>query len=187
MIQSIFRHFLRGLLLVVPVSATLFIIFETIRWVDGLLQIKIPGVGLLVVLISTTIIGLLADSIFLKPLFDMFSGLIRKIPVVNFIYTSLNDVVGAVAGEKKKFNRPVLVPFDNDSTLLKPGFVTKDDLSESNLEKYIAVYLPHSYNFSGNLFFIEKSKVIPIEGSNSEIMKFTVSAGLTGRFGKTKS
>ncbi|MDH5609416.1 MAG: hypothetical protein OEY56_08050, partial [Cyclobacteriaceae bacterium] len=70
--------------------------------------------------------------------------------------------------------------------LLKPGFVTQDDLSDSNLEEYIAVYLPHSYNFSGNLFFVKKSKIIPLTGSNSEIMKYIVSAGITGKIKKNR-
>ncbi len=185
-IQRIIQYFLRGLLLVVPASATIYIIFITISWVDGLLPISIPGVGLVSVFIITVLIGMLADSILAQPIFRLIEGVIKKVPVVNFIYTSFNDVIGAVAGKKKKFNHPVLVPFDDNNHLLKPGFVTHDDLSESNLEKYIAVYMPHSYNFSGNIFFIDKSKIMTLEGSNSEIMKYIVSAGVTGNIGIKK-
>ncbi len=181
--QKAISHFLRGLLLIVPVSATIFIIFQTISWVDGLLNIQIPGLGFVVVVLSTTFLGFLANTIFAKPLFDLLAGLLRRIPVVNFIYSSLNDVVEAVAGDKKRFTQPVLVPFDGHDTLLKPGFVTKEDLSGNNMSEYIAVYLPHSYNFSGNVFLVKKSSIIRLEGSSSEVMKFTVSGGVTGKMG----
>jgi len=180
----LFKYFLRGLILVVPVSATIYLIFLAIKWVDGLLPIAIPGVGLLIVLAATILIGFLADSIIGKPLFNFINIVVRKIPIVNFIYTSLNDVISAVAGQKKRFNTPVLVPFTNDSSLLKPGFVTREDLSDENLSEYVAVYLPHSYNFSGNIFFVKKSEIVPLEGNNSEIMKYIVSAGLTGSLKK---
>ncbi|MDH5610069.1 MAG: DUF502 domain-containing protein, partial [Cyclobacteriaceae bacterium] len=161
-LRLLVNHFLKGLLLVVPLSATTYVIYVTIRWVDGLIPINIPGVGLVTVVVATTLLGMIANSFVARHVFGFVEGLLKKIPVVNFIYSSFHDVIGAVAGEKKKFNRPVLVPFDDKGILLKPGFVTQDDLSDSNLEEYIAVYLPHSYNFSGNLFFVEKSKIIPL-------------------------
>jgi uncharacterized membrane protein len=46
--------------------------------------------------------------------------------------------------------------------------------------------MPHSYNFSGNVFWVKKDQIIPIEGSNSEIMKYIVSAGLSGKVGKVE-
>lgn len=183
-LQRIFRYFLRGLLLVVPVSATVYIIVITIQWVDGLIPIKIPGLGLVTVFFATALIGMLANTIIIKPLFDFLSNIMKKIPLVNFIYTSLNDVIDAVAGDKKKFNHPVLVKFDKEGTLLKPGFVTQSDFSDQDLGPYISVYMPHSYNFSGNLFLVDKSRIIKLEGSNSQIMKYIVSAGLTGDIGK---
>lgn len=181
-LQKFLNYFLKGLLLVVPVSATVYIIFVTIQWVDGLIPINIPGLGLVIVIVATTIIGMLANTIIAKPLFDLLQGVMKRIPLVNFIYSSLNDVVSAVAGDKKKFNQPVLVPFDETGTLLKPGFVTQEDLSENNLLEYISVYLPHSYNFSGNLFLVKKDKLIPLQGNNSDIMKYIVSAGVSGKF-----
>lgn len=184
--QKLLNYFLKGLLLVVPVSATIYIIFVTIQWVDGLIPIKIPGLGLIIVIVATTFIGMLANTIVAKPIFDLLQGVIKKIPLVNFIYSSLNDVISAVAGDKKKFNQPVLVPFDESGSLMKPGFVTHEDLSENNLSEYISVYLPHSYNFSGNLFLVKKDKLIPLEGANSDIMKYIVSAGVSGFFKRKK-
>lgn len=183
-LNKLFQFFLRGLLLVVPVAATIYIIFITIQWVDGLVPLQIPGVGFLIVISGITGFGFLANTIIAKPVLAVINATIKRVPVVSFIYSSLNDVIGAVAGEKKRFNQPVLVPFDQEGVLLKPGFVSKEDLSAEGFEEYIAVYLPHSYNFSGNVFFVKKEKLIPVKGSNAEIMKFIVSAGVSGDIGK---
>ena len=186
-VNKLFNYFLRGLLLVVPVAATIYIIFVTISWVDGLIPIKIPGLGLLIVIAGITFIGLVANSIIAQPIISVINSMIKRVPLVNFIYSSLNDVIGAVAGEKKKFNQPVLVPFDQEGVLLKPGFVTQSDLTKSDLGEYVAVYMPHSYNFSGNVFFVKSSRLIKVDGSNAEIMKYIVSAGVSGDIGKKSS
>ncbi|MFT4735941.1 MAG: putative membrane protein [Cyclobacteriaceae bacterium] len=186
-VNVFFRYLLKGLLLVVPVAATVYIIFVTIQWVDRLLPIAIPGIGLVVVIASITLIGVAADTIVAKPFTAFINRVIKKVPVVSFIYSSLNDVVGAVAGDKKKFNQPVLVPFDENANLMKPGFVTQQDFEDAVLTEYVAVYMPHSYNFSGNMFLVKREKLVRLEGSNSEMMKYIVSAGLTGKLAKSKS
>jgi uncharacterized membrane protein len=105
-----------------------------------------------------------------------------KTPGVKFIYSSVKDMLEAFVGDKKKFTEPVLVEMSNNG-ILKMGFVTKKDLSEleaqKDLSNYVAVYFPHSYNFSGNLFFCPLDKVIKVEGKNSDLMKMIVTGGIT--------
>jgi uncharacterized membrane protein len=81
-------------------------------------------------------------------------------------------------GEEKKFNKPVLVKVE--SNLFKPGFVTSEDLKNVGLKGKVSVYLPHSYNFSGNVFITEKKNIIPLKNSSSEVMKYIVSGGISG-------
>ena len=81
-------------------------------------------------------------------------------------------------GEKKKFNKPVLVKVE--ASLYKPGFVTNEDLKNVGLNGKVSVYLPHSYNFSGNVFITEKKNIIPLKNSSSEVMKYIVSGGISG-------
>ena len=123
--QSLFRFFFRGLLLVVPVGLTVYIIIAMVSWTDNLLPIKIPGLGIATVFFVTSLIGYLANTIFAKPFFDLFGDLLKKIPLVNFIYSSINDLVTAFAGDKKKFDTPVLVPFDENGVIYKQGFITQ--------------------------------------------------------------
>ncbi|MFH6982035.1 DUF502 domain-containing protein [Marinoscillum sp. 108] len=179
-IQSLLRYFLRGLLLVTPVSLTVYIIVEMVKWTDSLLPISIPGLGMITVLFVTAFIGYLANTLFAKPFFDLFNDILKKIPIVSFLYTAINDLVTAFVGDKKKFDTPVLVPFDEHGMLYKPGFITQKDLSEIGLPGMVTVYLPHSYNFSGNVFIVDKSRLMTLEGSNTELMKYIVSGGVSG-------
>lgn len=179
-IQALFRYFLRGLFFVVPVGLTVYVIVLMIQWADNLIPLDFPGLGILTVFFVTSLIGYLANTIIAKPFFDLLSSMLKKIPLVSFIYTSINDLVTAFAGDKKRFDAPVLVPFDEKGTLFKPGFITQKDLEEIGLPGMVTVYLPHSYNFSGNVFIIDKTRLVPLTGNNTEIMKYIVSGGVSG-------
>lgn len=179
--HPVINYFLRGLLLVVPIALTVYIISAMVVWVDGLIPIKIPGIGILTVLLATTGIGYLANSFIAKPIFIAVNKMLKKIPLVGFIYSSINDLVTAFVGDKKKFDQPVLVPMDEIGNLLKPGFITQSDLESIGLPGMVSVYLPHSYNFSGNIFIVSKSKLILLKGENTDIMKYIVSGGVSGK------
>ncbi|MEQ9229911.1 MAG: DUF502 domain-containing protein, partial [Cyclobacteriaceae bacterium] len=118
-----------------------------------------------------------------RPLFDLINKLLAKIPLVNFIFTSINDLVTAFAGDKSRFDQPVLVPFDENGKLYKPGFITQSDLDKIGLPGMVTVYLPHSYNFSGNVFIVDGSGLIKLKGKSSDIMKYIVSGGVSGKIG----
>jgi len=179
--QTFIRYFLRGILLIAPIGLTVFILVRIVQWTDRLLPISIPGLGIVTVLFITAFIGYLANTFFAKPVFDLFHDLMKKIPIVSFIYVSINDLVTAFAGDQKKFDSPVLVPFDDAGILHKPGFITHKDLEEIGLPGKATVYFPHSYNFSGNVFVVDKSKLIPLTGSSTELMKYVVSGGISGK------
>ncbi len=85
---------------------------------------------------------------------------------------------------KEVFSEPVLVAMDKDGILSKPGFITSGDLENLGLEGKVAVYFPHSYNFSGNLFIVDRKMVSKIEGNNTDVMKYIVSGGVSGKMGK---
>ena len=67
----------------------------------------------------------------------------------------------------------------NDN-IMKPGFVTAKDLKEIGLPGLASVYFPHSYNFSGNVFLVDRKLIKPIKSSTSEVMKYIVSGGVSG-------
>ncbi len=88
--------------------------------------------------------------------------------------------MSAFVGQKKKFNHPVLVKMNESAELYKLGYVTETDLSKLKLkEELIAVYLPHSYNFSGNLYLTPAKSVQELDYHSGDLMKFIVSGGVT--------
>lgn len=180
MVKYFLRYFFRGLLFVVPVSITAYTFYFTVNAIDRLLPyFPIPGLSLLVVIVGTTFLGYLGSAWLTKPILQFFDKFLERLPFVRIIYSSIKDLTSAFVGEKRKFDKPVLVKISQDSNLQRLGFLTQENLSEWGLdENYVAVYIPHSYNFSGNLFIVEKRFITPLENSGAEIMKFIVSGGV---------
>lgn len=186
--SKLVRFFLQGLIMMAPVAITIYAIVMLFEFVDGLLIVyltnligfKIPGLGLLIILIMITLIGFLGSTILFKPFISTLDKLISQAPLVKIIYTSIKDFMSAFVGKDKKFTEPVLVRVSKDADLEKLGFITQHDLSKMGISgNKVAVYLPHSYNFSGNLFIVPIENIRPIDAAPTEVMKFIVTAGVT--------
>lgn len=187
--KKIFNYFLRGLLFVFPVFATLYIIIASVRWSDAVfnawlynwLQIDIPGLGLLTVFLGVTLIGFFFSRAFVRPVYGYFDRFMARVPLVKIIYTSLKELTEAFVGDKKKFNQPVVADFGGPQGMQfkRIGFITQRDLSEIGLDEMVTVYCPHSYNFSGNLYILPRQAVRPIDLNSTDVMKYVISAGVT--------
>jgi uncharacterized membrane protein len=180
LLSGLLGYFMRGLLLVVPFALTIYIISLALNFIDGLIGIKIPGLGITILLTSITFFGYLGSTLLVRSVFDLTENLITKLPFINTIYSSLKELTSAFVGNKKKFDKPVLVIINREARLHKLGFVTQQDLKTMNLPGSIAVYVPHSYNFSGDLFILPREAVTAVDISSTEIMKFIVSGGVAG-------
>ena len=180
LLSNLFMYFLRGLLLVVPSALTIYIIWHTINWIDSLTGLGRPGLGMIILLVSITFLGYIGSTLLIKSLFDLTESYISRLPVVSLIYSSLKEFMNAFVGNKKKFDQPVLVVMNREARLHKLGFVTQEDLTGINLPGSIAVYVPHSYNISGDLFIMPKDTITPINVSSAEVTKFIISGGVTG-------
>ena len=119
-------------------------------------------------------------TIIAEPLKIVFKKIIDSVPLLKFVYTALNDLFSAFVGKEKKFSKPVLVKVNTISDLEKLGFITEENLEILDELDKVAVYFPHSYNFSGELFIVPKKNIKPLSVNSSQVMKFIVSAGLTG-------
>jgi len=180
------NYFLNGLLFMVPIVVTLYVVYILFIKVDGLLRIPlpgigvIPGVGFLATLVIITLTGFLVSNFLTKRLLLLFDGLMSRLPLVKLLYGSIKDLLNAFAGEKKSFNRPVLVKLGPDSSAHVLGFITCDSLNKFGLEEYIAVYVPQSYNFAGQLLVFPRNQVQPLDTSSADLMTFIVSGGVAG-------
>jgi len=180
MVKYFLRYFFRGLLFVVPASISVYSLYFVFNWLDRLFpNVSIPGFGIVVVVGGTTILGYLGSAWLTKPIIQFFDTILERLPFVRIIYSSIKDLTSAFVGEKKKFDKPVLVQISQDSNLKRLGFLTQDSLKDLQIdEDLVAVYVPHSYNFSGNLFIVERKYVTPLQSDGAEIMKFIVSGGV---------
>lgn len=185
--KRILGYFLQGLLLVAPVAIIIYILYWLFITVDGwliskielLLGFSVPGIGILFLFVSLTLLGILGKTAVINPIKRISNKFIKKIPLLNLLYTSLNDLFSAFVGKEKKFNVPVKVLFNKENNLWKLGFITRESLDEFGLKDLTAVYFPHSYNFSGELYLVPFKNVEKIDLPPAEIMKFIVSAGVT--------
>ncbi|GGK62886.1 DUF502 domain-containing protein [Rufibacter glacialis] len=177
--KKLLRYFLNGFLIVAPISLTVYIIVAVINWLDDLFWLKFPGVGLLLIVALVTMVGFIGSSFFVKPLLVVTERIMSRLPLVNMIYSSLKDLFDAFVGENKKFNQPVLVKMTQFQDTYKLGFVTQMSMEPLNLPDKVAVYFPHSYNFSGELFLVARENVTYLEIPSSEVMKFVVSGGVS--------
>lgn len=176
--------FVRGLLITAPVALTIYICWLLIRWVDGLLGIPIPGVGILVTLAAITAIGALASTVLTRGVLAAIDELLEKVPFVRLLYTSAKDLLNAFVGENRRFTRAVRVSFSEDGAIGALGFVTSESLDQLGLPGFVTVYLPQSYNFAGQLLVVPANRVTPLQADSAEVMAFIVSGGVSRGGGK---
>jgi uncharacterized membrane protein len=173
-------YFLKGLVLIVPIGITFYVVYKAFTFLDSLIPYEVPGVSIVVIVFGTAFLGLIGTALIQTPLLSLFNKTIERIPLIKFIYTSVRDMLSAFVGNEKRFNKPVMIQISRESSLFKLGFVTQKDLSYLGIkEGKSAVYMPHSYNFSGNLFIVDNDLITPIDAPSDEVMKFIVSGGIT--------
>ena len=182
--NNIKNHFLKGLLYIVPVAVTFWVLVEVYRLLNGIIGRFLPGnwqyLGILALIVIITLFGYLGSVIITNPINSFFQRLLKRAPLLQTIYSSVKDLMSTFVGKKKGFNTPVLIKLYENSTIERIGFITNEDLSSLGIKNgKMLVYLPHSYAFSGQLFVVDRSYITPIDKSSAEIMKLIVSGGVT--------
>jgi uncharacterized membrane protein len=167
---------MNGLLLLAPATITIYVALSIFRWLDGLIQTGIPGLGLILLVIGITFFGYLGSMFLFRPIWVKVEEMLGKAPLVSLIYNSIKDLASAFMGDKKKFNQAVMVDLGNGCW--KPGFVTQSEIPVEGLSGMVSVYFPHSYNFSGNVFFVAAAQVKNLDVPSTDFMKFIVSGGI---------
>lgn len=185
--KGLINYFMQGLLYLVPITLTIWVIVFAFNYLDGLtkpfeteyLGFEIPGLGLLILGISIILIGFLGSTIIFRPLISLVEKLINRAPLIKDIYSAIKDLLSAFVGNKKKFNRPVLVTM-NETGLKRIGFVTRHGLENMGInEDQVVVYLPYSYGVMGTVVVVKKEMIETINQPATEVMKFIVSGGVT--------
>lgn len=176
--KLLLRYLAQGALIAVPIAVTLYVVVALVTFIDGLLHFDVPGLGLVVTLGLLVVLGFIASSVVGTRLVTFAEGVLRRLPLVKILYSSMKDLVGAFVGDRKGFDEPVLVQLPGGVTLF--GFMTRDPLPFPGLEQHVAVYFPQSYNFAGNVVAVLRSSVVPLDVKSSDFMSFVISGGIAG-------
>lgn len=181
LLNKLIGYFIQGTLLLVPVSVILFFGYQAFILLDGLLPFRLfPGAGVIIIAGAVTLTGFIGNTLIAKPIKTFLTELLNKLPLIKTIYSAITDLLSAFVGQKRKFNQPVLVKLSKESNIEKLGFITQTDLTDFGLpEDRVSVYLPHSYNFSGNVFIVPRDCITLLDAKSADVMKFIVTGGVT--------
>lgn len=177
--RRLLTYFLRGLVFLTPVGITAYICVVVFQAIDGWLGLPVPGAGFAVSLGLITLFGFLASSFITRSLIGALDDLLERLPFVRLLYSSTRDLVNAFVGEKRRFDKPVVVDLFPGGNARALGFVTQEALTQLDMPGYVSVYMPHSYNFSGQMYLFPTSAVARLDANSSDMMAFIVSGGVT--------
>ena len=196
---KLLQLFLQGLIVLAPIGITMWVVFGLFNWVDSFLPNlinsfapdllqkdasgnlrRLPGLGFVVVITLVLFVGWLSSLFVVGRLVAVFDTVLERTPGIKFIYSSVKDFIEAFAGNKKKFDRPVLVNVDG-AEVWRIGFITQESSVHFGLDTHITVYVPHSYAISGITYLVPKEKIraLPPNIHPADAMKFAVSGGVS--------
>ncbi|MCB9709101.1 MAG: DUF502 domain-containing protein [Myxococcales bacterium] len=174
------NSFLKGLLIVVPLAVTIYVIYAVVAGIDSIFHIAIPGIGLLITVLGITFVGFIASNVVGRRAVRLTESALQRMPFVRFLYTSIKDLIGAFVGERRSFDQPVLVRISKDADVTVMGFLTREVFDVPGLEGKVGVYVPQSYNFAGNLLVVAPEQVTALALDSATVMALIVSGGVTG-------
>ena len=181
--KKLINYFLKGLVIFVPMALTVFLLIWAFTRLDvvlrALFRINFPGVGLLLTVVLIVMIGFTASNFLGRRLFALIEKIFTGFPLVKLLYSAVKDMIEAFAGEKKSFDKPVIATIAPGGAAKVVGFVTQESLENLGLSDHVAVYVPQSYNFAGNVLLFPKDSVKPLSIESSQAMAFIVSGGVS--------
>lgn len=197
-LRKLLQYFFQGLIVLAPIGITIWVVLGLFNFIDDILPnivhnlapdlmprdaagnlTRIPGLGFIVVIVLVLLVGWVSSLFVVGRLVGLLDTVLEKTPGIKFIYSSVKDFLEAFAGNKKKFDKPVLVNIDAPD-VWRIGFITQKDTHEFGLPEHVTVYVPHSYAISGITYIVPKERVRLLPNvSAADAMKYTVSGGVT--------
>ena len=189
--RALFNYFIKGLLVVLPIALSVFVVIWAVTTVDSWLNINnipgldpgmgqsrnSPGLGLFMVLTLILGAGIFVTYFVTEPMYNWFQRIMNRLPILKFIYSSIKDLTEAFVGDEKKFNHPVIVEVEGD--LKRIGFLTQSDLTAIGMPGESIVYFPFSYSFAGQVYIVKNEKIKELKMTAADAMKLVVSGGVS--------
>jgi uncharacterized membrane protein len=197
--KPISRTFLKGLIAIIPLALTLYLLV----WLAGTAEFVlgnifktffpdswyVKGLGFLLGLPLVFFFGGFLESRAFLRLFNIFEDLVIQIPFIKSIYTAIRDFVSFFSSEQKgKFKQVVLVNVPSGNGL-QIGFITVSDFDGLTFiaDDQIAVFLPFSYQLGGNTVIMSRQNVVAIDMTVEDALRFIATAGIVGNVNDEKN
>ena len=193
---SIKRRFVAGLVVLIPISVTLFLIWWVFTLVDGflapiydrILGYHVPGLGFISTILLILLVGLVTTNVVGQRLISRGDALLARIPVVRSIYPSLKQMVDAFSpAGRASFKRFVMVEYPRKGAYAF-GFLTDQSELECHIsdqegeglqrEPLAAVYIPTNHLYLGEIVFLPREEVYYSDLTIEEGIKIILSAGI---------
>lgn len=182
--KKLSKYFINGLIVLVPIAITIFVVVEFLSFTEGVLgkhlPIYFPGMGLITVLGVIILIGWLSSYWILKRCIEIGEKILSKIPFVKFIYNSVKHLSTAVFESNNLFHQAVLVPYPSADTKAL-GFVMaalSEPLEKHLPEKHVCVFIPWSLNMtSGTNLIVPEKEIIYLNISSESALQYILTAG----------
>jgi len=185
--------FFSGLIVLIPIATTIYILWFLFSKVDGLLKgvfykfssslgLKpFPGLGFLTVMLIILLVGIFASNYIGRKILQIGDRMLTRVPLVSSIYSTIQKISQAfLSGEKAVLRQAVLFEYPRKG-IYSIGFVTSESWSEAKRKtgkQTISVFLPTTPNpTSGYLLLIPKEDIIPLQISVEDALKLIVSGG----------
>lgn len=193
--------FLQGLIAILPIALTLYLIYWLATSAESVLGRGIqyvipegyykPGMGVATGFMLTLGIGVLLKIWVFRKVFSLGETLLQQIPGIKSLYGSVRDLVGFFDSSKEKgFDKTVMVAVGDEDTRLM-GLVTRDDFADLpegiGDEQTVAVYLPMSYQLGGFTIMVPKNKTQPVDMTVDQAMQFVLTAGVSAEEKETSA
>jgi uncharacterized membrane protein len=198
--------FLTGLVVIVPIWMTIYLIWTVVGWIDGWvlpfvpnsyqpdviikrwfgedINVNVRGLGVVFFLLFTMFIGWLAKGFIGRSFLRWAEGYVERLPVVRSIYNGLKQIAETVfAQTETSFDKACLVEYPRKG-IWAIAFISTNAKGEINAkaprdEQMVSVFLPTTPNpTSGFLLFLPKSDIIELDMSVEDAAKLVISAGL---------
>jgi uncharacterized membrane protein len=177
--SGLLKYFFRGLIVVAPVAVTVYVCVAIFTRIDNWLGFRIPGVGFVLAIALITIVGFLASNLITRGILSAVESTLERLPFVRLLYGSTRDLLNAFVGEKRRFDKPVLVTPLPGSGVRLLGFLTQDSIGVLGLREHVTVYVPQSYGLAGQLVVVPREQVQPLAAESADVMAFIISGGVT--------
>jgi uncharacterized membrane protein len=198
LIARLRSSFLTGLVVIAPVAMTMWLLWTTMGWIDSVVLPLVPdqiqpekyiginlrGVGLIIFLIFTVLVGWIAKGLIGRSLISFAESFVQRMPVVRSVYSGVKQIAETVfAQSERSFEKACLIQYPRKG-IWAIGFISTEAKGEVAREAetddtLISVFVPTTPNpTSGFLLFFPKSDIIELDMSVEDAAKLVISAGL---------